>query len=225
MTRERLRLPEQNVREYAHGLAEKLVREQLAAIGDIRQQCLKSGARYDASGKAAVIDYLNRSYRISLPQGEVSFTDSRDTVPMRDKILILDYFTRARGTALAGRAITYKELRDGINYFSVFAKRAITPLVTYFGGQPERLIETAAALGGQKAGYGDAAVTIDAFPRVPVTLVLWRGDDEFPSEGSIMFDSTVADYLTNDDIHALCENIAWTLVRLLKNGGDTPGKR
>jgi hypothetical protein len=36
----------------------------------------------------------------------------------------------------------------------------------------------------------------------------------------MMFDSTIPDYLSNDDIHTLCENIAWRLVRLLKTGGD-----
>ena len=78
-------------------------------------------------------------------------------------------------------------------------------------------------MGGRPADFGDAAVTFPAFPRVPLTYVLWRGDEEFSPEGSILFDSTVADYLSNDDIHALCETIIWRLVRLSKTGGDNPG--
>ena len=96
-------------------------------------------------------------------------------------------------------------------------RRAIKPLVTHFGKEPEKLLKTAEIFGGYRADYGDAAVTIDAFKHVAVTMVLWRGDDEFAPEGSIMFDSTVSDYLSNDDIHALCENIAWKLVRMLKS--------
>jgi hypothetical protein len=60
---------------------------------------------------------------------------------------------------------------------------------------------------------------------VPITIALWRGDEEFGPEGSILFDSTVSEYLTNDDIHALCEGIAWKTVRLLQTGGDNPGSR
>jgi hypothetical protein len=217
MTRERLTVPEQNVREYAHELAYQLAREQLAGIADIAEQCRKSGARYTASEKAITIKYLQRPYHIGFPGGEVSLADSEEAVPIRDKILILHYFTRARGTPLSGRTITYKELHDGINYYPTFAKRTIQPLVTYFGKEPGPLLKTAATLGGHRADYGDMAVTIDAFPRVPVTLVLWRGDAEFPAEGSIMFDSTVADYLSNDDIHTLCENIIWKLVRLAQS--------
>ena len=202
------------MREYAHGLAYKLACEQLAGIDDIEQQCLKSGAQYIASEKAIIIDHLNQPYRISLPDADVSFTTGEEAVPMRDKILILHYFTRAKGTPLSGKLITYKELPDGINYFPIFAKRAIKPIVNYFGNEPHRLVDIASTLGGHKTDYGDVAVTI----------VLWQGDKEFAPEGSIMFDSTISDYLTNDDIHTLCENIAWRLVRLLKAGGDKPGK-
>ena len=62
-----------------------------------------------------------------------------------------------------------------------------------------------------------------AFPRAPLTYVLWKGDDEFPPDASILFDSTVSDYLSNDDIHNLCESIVWRLVRLSKSGGDHSG--
>lgn len=221
MTRERLTLPEQNVREYAHELAYRLACEQLAGITDIEEQCRKSGTQYISAKKNIFIDHLNRSYKIGFPDGEVEFADSEEAVPIRDKILLLDYFTRARGTPSSGKTITYKELHDGINYFPTFSKRTIQPLVRFFGDKPEELLKTAEILGGHKTDFGDVAVTIDAFPRVPVTIVLWRGDKEFPPEGSILFDSTIPDYLTNDDIHTLCENITWRLVRLLKTGGDT----
>jgi len=219
MTRERLTSPEQNVREYAHGLAYSLACEQLAVIDDIEQQCRQSGTQYLPSQKAIIIDYLDQSYQITFPEGEVSLTTGEE-VPIRDKILILHYFIQAKGTPLSSKLITYKELPDGIVYFPTFSKRAIQPLVTFFGSEPEQLLKNAEILGGYKTNYGDAAVTINAFSRVPITIVLWQGDAEFAPQGSIMFDSTISDYLTNDDIHTLCENIAWRLVRLLKTGGD-----
>jgi hypothetical protein len=218
-------LPAQPVREYAHGLAYKLACERLAGITDIEQQCRKSGARYLPSEKSVIIDHLNRSYRISIPGGEVSLVDSDEAVPIRDKILILHYFIRAKGTPLSGKIITYKELHEGINYYPTFFKRAIETVINNFKDEPQKLPAAAAALGGHKSDYGDIAVTINAFPYVPLTVALWRGDKEFPPDGNIMFDSTIPDYLPTEDITVLCEVIAWKLVRLLKTGGDTPGKR
>jgi hypothetical protein len=218
-----LPLPEQPVREFAHELALKIAREQLAAITDIEKQCKKSGARFLPAEKTVVIDYLNRFYRISVPGGDVSSISSNEPVPLRDKILILHYFTRASGIPLSGNSITYKELQEGINYYPTFFKRAIEPIITNFKDEPQQLLDAAATLGGHKAAYGDVAVSIDAFPRVPITLVLWRGDNEFPPNGSIMFDSTIINYLPTEDITILCEILAWKLVRLLKTGGDQPG--
>ncbi len=225
MTRERLTVPEQNVREYAHELAYKLGCERLAGITDIEEQCRKSGAKYISSKKAVILDHLNRSYQIGFPGGEVSLVGSDESVPIRDKILLLHYFTRARGTPLSGKMITYKELHDGINYYPTFFKRAIDPIINHFREDPQKLLDAAKILGGHKADYGDIALTIDAFPYVPLTIVLWQGDAEFAPEVNIMFDSTIPDYLPTEDITILCEIIAWRLVRLLKSGGDTPGKR
>jgi hypothetical protein len=216
MATKHLNIPEPGVREVAHEMALKLARQKLAAITDIEQQCRHSGARYIPGKKTIVLQYLNRPYHISYPAGEVDPAEGNEPVPLKDKILILDYFTRAKGTPATGTTITYKELHDGINYYPTFTKRAIQPLVAHFGREPARLISTSALLGGCPADFGDAAAAIDAFPKVTVTFVLWRGDDEFPPEGSILFDGNISDYLSNDDIHALCEGIAWKLVRFAR---------
>jgi len=223
MNGKRLSVPEPGVRAIAHELAYKIAREKLAGISDTAEQCRKSGARYLPEENAAVIEHLNRSYRISIPDGEVTLAGSDEVVPVRDKILILHYFIHARGTPLSGKIITYKELHDGINYYPTFFKRAIEPVINNFKDEPQKLPETAAALGGRRSDYGDIAVTIDAFPYVPLTIVLWRGDREFPPEGNIMFDSTISDYLPIEDVTIVSEMIAWKLVRLLKTGGGNPG--
>ena len=225
MIKKHATLPAQPVREYAHALAYKIACEQLARITDIKERCHKSGAKYVSAEKSVTIEYLTRSYRISVPQGEVGLVNDTESVPVRDKILILHYFLRATGSLLSGNLITYKELHEGINYYPTFFKRAIDPIINNFKEEPERLLDAAKIMGGRKTDYGDCAVTINAFPHVPLTIVLWRGDKEFPADGNIMFDSTITDYLPTEDITILCEIIAWKLVRLLKTGGDSPVKR
>jgi hypothetical protein len=225
MAGERLTVPEQGDWKYAHGLALKLAREQLAGIGDIEERCRKSDARFERSPESAIIDYLGRPCRILMPDGEVIFPDSGEEAPLRERILLLHYFINAKGTPLSGKTITYKELHDGINYYPTFFKRAIGPVVNNFGKAPERLPEVAEKLGGRPTDFGDVAVTINALPRVPLTTVLWRGDDEFAPDGTILFDSTIQDYLPIEDVTVISEILAWKLVGLLKTGGDSPGNR
>ena len=211
-------LPNQRNYEYAYELAYKLAGEQLAKIGDIEQQCLKSGAQCQVidSKKVIIIQYLNQSYLVTVPEIEISLTDSGDKVAVRDKVLILHYLTSAKGTPATDKLITFKELLGGVNYFPTFYQRAIKPIVDYFGKEPRLLVAAAKKLGGHKADYGDVAVTINAFSRVPITIVLWQGDDEFAPQGSIMFDAAISDYLSTEDITVLCETITWRLVNFLR---------
>lgn len=211
-------LPNQRNDEYGYELAYKLAGEQLAKLDNIGQQCHKSGARYQVidSQKIIILEYLNQSYQIVFPDIDISLIDSEEEVPIRDKILILHYFTQAKGTPITNKIITFRELPEGANYFPTFSKRAIKPLLDYFGREPERLIDTAEKVGGHKVDYGDVAVTINAFSYVPITLVLWQGSGEFAPEGNILFDSTISDYLPTYDITVLCETISWKLVKYLK---------
>lgn len=214
----RLPLPSQRNYEYGYDLAYKLVCEQLAKINDIKQQCHRSGAQYleTNSQKAIILQYLNRAYKIILPKVSISLVDSQEEVPLRNKVLILHYFTQAKGTLIANKMISFKELPEGVNYFPSFAKRTIKPLLGHFGQEPHRLVDAAIKLGGHKVEYGNVAVTIDAFSYVPVTLILWRGDDEFAPSGSIILDTTISDYLSTEDITVLCEIIAWKLIKYSK---------
>ena len=213
-----LTLPNQKNYEYAYELAYKLACEQLSKIDDIKQQCRKSGAQYQVvdSKKVIIIQYLNQSYLITLPDIEISLADSAEKVPLRDKVLILHYFISAKGSPPANKLITFRELPEGSAYFPTFSKRTVKPLLDHFGKEPQRLIAAAEKLGGHQADYGDAAVTINAFSRVPITIILWQGDDEFAPQGNVVFDATIADYLPTEDITVLCETITWRLVRLSK---------
>jgi hypothetical protein len=208
-------LPDQKNYEYSYGLAFKLASDKLSNVKDIESQCQKSGSVCQISENRQTIDlqYLNRPFRVCLPDITVSMVDSDEKVELRDKILILHYITRAKGTPLSNKLITYQELQEGSTYYPSFFKRAIKPLIDCFGQLPERLLAVSETIGGYKANYGDIAVCIPAFNRTPITLVLWKGDEEFPPNASILFDSTILDYLSVEDVNILCQTIVWGLAR------------
>ena len=217
MDKRRLAVPEYKNYEYAYNQAYELACEKLAEIEDIERQCRKSGAQYQVkkSGKSISIRYLNQFYNISLPDIQVSLADSGEEVPIREKVLILHYFLSAKGTPISNNLIAFGELPEGKVYLPTFAKRTTNQIAKFFGKEPELLVEAGEGLGGYRTDYGDTAVTIHAFEHVPITIVLWRGDDELPPEGNILFDATITDYLSTEDTIVLCEIITWKLVRSL----------
>lgn len=198
--------------ERGFDLSYRVACQQLTKIGDLEEQCRRSGARY-LGPREVVIDYLNQPYHIMIPGDKIVCADSSTEAPLRDRILVLHYFTGAKGAPATGKMIAYKQLKGGPSYFPAFSQRAIGPLVKNFGRNPELLREAAAKLKGREADYGDVSVTIDAFDRVPITFVLWKGDDELAPNGNILFDANISDYLPTEDVAVLCETIVWKLVK------------
>jgi hypothetical protein len=201
-------------------LAYSLAREKLSGM-DIKQQCLRSGAQYVHPDKVT-IEYLNQSYVMAIPGMEISLKDSlhrRENIGLTDRILMLHYLITAKGTPPTGKLIGFRQLPGACFEHASFSREVLTPLLDRFGKEPERLVEAAAKLGGSKAGYGDVAVSIKASPRVSVIIALWRGDDEFAPNASILFDSTVTDYLSTEDMAVLCERVVEKLTHSGQNEG------
>ncbi len=205
-------------REEGYALSYELAREKLAAISDLEEQCRKSGARYIEPDRIT-LDYLSQSYSISFPDVDISLSEGPDSagteVPLTDKILLLHYLVQAEGTPTTGTMITFKQMPGGVSYYPAFFGRVIGPLVKHFGGQPDLLLKTAERLGGKEAQIGDASVTVNAFPHVPVTLALWKGDDEVAPSGNVLLDASISDYLPTEDVAVLCGNLVWKLVKSL----------
>jgi len=200
---------------YNLNVAYTIACERLSAI-DIEEHCHRSDSGYQATEDGAVISvsFLNRNYQITLPDITFSMLDGQTDVDMRDKILIMHYLIGAKGTSATGKLITFRELPGGIVYYPTFTKRTMQPIAKHFGYKPDMLISTAELLGGQKTDMGDASVIIHAFNRVPVTLILWQGDEEFTPEVNLLFDSSITDYLESEDITVMSEILTWRLVSL-----------
>jgi hypothetical protein len=214
---EPLAVPEQKNYEYAYELAFKLAAEKIIGLSDLEEQCRRSGSHYQSShgSRLITLSYLNREYLLILPEMKFSISGSDENIELRNKILILHYLLGAKGTPPGKQWITYQELKEGASYYPSFYNRAVRPLIDRFGPYPEKLVEAAGPLGGIKAELGDCSVTIPAFSRVPITLVLWKGDEEFPPNGNILFDTTILDYLPVEDINVLCQTIVWRMIGYL----------
>lgn len=172
-----------------------------------------SEVTYNPSSGLFSISFLGRSYQVKFPDGLVTADDGGE-VPLEIKVCLLHYLTHAGEARVQGKYISFKELPSGSIYVTPFTNRAIRPLVGIFGNNPQKLIEVGEKLGGKKVEVGDYAVTIPVFPKVPITLVLWEGDDEFPSSGNVLFDASAPEHLETEDYALLPGLVIFTMKRL-----------
>ena len=68
----------------------------------------------------------------------------------------------------------------------------------------------------KRRDFGDASIEVLILPRIPLTVVVWAADDEFPARTSILFDANADKQLPLDalgaavnlTIDAIIENVA-----------------
>jgi len=153
-----------------------------------------------------LVPFINNEILISYPNVSVSYSNKDADVPLWLKILALHYLLHSKGTYKTGEQITFKQLEGGLGYFPAFQKRTIIPLIEAFGADLNNFITAGEMIGGIRVQLGDYALLFKAFPRIDLLFVLWKGDEEFPSDGNVIFDSSIADCLTTEDI-AVCSNM------------------
>jgi Domain of unknown function (DUF3786) len=159
---------------------------------------------YEAGREGLLVPYFGQSRRVSWPELTVTLAAGDTPIPLTEQILILHYLKGATGELLSGHSIDFREVPDGGGfYWSAFVSRAQKPLLETFGNDLKLYLKVAQSLGGEPQNLGDAAARFLAFPLVPVTHVLWRGDEEFPPEANILFDRTISQHLSTEDIAAL----------------------
>ncbi|OGR25129.1 MAG: hypothetical protein A2139_00120 [Desulfobacca sp. RBG_16_60_12] len=165
----------------------------------------RTGARHfvEAAHEGLIVPYFGQARRITWPEVAVTPEYAAGEISLPEQILILHYLFNASGEPLTGRTIDFRQVPEGGFYWSAFVSRAQKPLLSTFGPDLPLYVKVAATLGGEPQPLGDAAARFMAFPRVPVTHVLWGGDEEFAPEATILFDDTIPGYLPTEDIATL----------------------
>jgi len=158
---------------------------------------------YEDTREWLVVPFFGQERLVTWPEVSVIPAQGEGDLPLTEQILILHYLLNTTGEPLSGRDIDFRSVPEGSFYWSAFVSRAKKPLLETFGHDLDLYLEVAGALGGTPGTLGDASATFLAFPLVPVTHVLWKGDAEFPPEANILFDETISHHLSTEDIAAL----------------------
>lgn len=117
-------------------------------------------------------------------------------------LLVPLYLTDCAPVDPSGRLVSPLALPHGNTFFKGRHELPLEVIAHHFGSNPEDFLEVGRELGGSNDEHGDAAVTIPVFPRLPVTLILWTGDLEFPARSRMLVDETATEHFSLDAIWA-----------------------
>jgi len=167
--------------------------------------CQQADVKYDFVANK----FIMRSFGQEVVVDVASFTISSPTI-LGEQLLhgpghffdlaCLWYLGKAKNNPLSGKLVSPSSLSGG----EIFQKGThVLPLdgiATKYGNDLDGFYKRGSELGGQQLEHGDASLLLHPFPKVPVTIILWGPDEDFPARVDMFFDTTCEYHLPTDVI-------------------------
>jgi hypothetical protein len=166
--------------------------------------CRKALVNYEHE-KGFLLPFLNQTFQV-LPTKKVIFPLNRHAPMVKSfelDLIILTYLLRVKAIDIRGEIVNEKQIPGGETFFRGPHSLNTRPMEEIFGEDRNKFLSVGKKLNGKERKLGDAGICLPVLPRVPVTLILWVKDDEFPAEIKVGFDSTISHHLPLDIIWAM----------------------
>ncbi len=173
----------------------------------------RTGCRFDKIKNEYRVSIWGYTYIVDLNLNEIhiepeGFKTYKDFM----HIFILHYLMKSKNIPLSHDWVSEKDIPGGAAFFRgphTIPANVITDKVnndiTLFQQQSEKL-------GGSPIIMADAAYMFQISPTIPVAILYWLGDEDFPSETKLLFDKTIEQHLPLDIIFALAVEVCHAYV-------------
>jgi hypothetical protein len=169
-------------------------------------------SKEDCTGKFD-FSFWGQPLSLSFPDFVACAKQTGENVPLPYWAMIAYYFVTSDGTPLAGKWVSFSELPDGRFYNQAFQGYTGTKLSRTFNksfGNFERAAESA---GGNRIVFGNIAYSFHILPKVDLSVVCWKGDEDFPPSFQVLFDASIDHHLPTDACAILGSMLTGKLIK------------
>src|SRR4030042_4685514 len=100
------------------------------------------------------------------------------------------YLIHAKDIPPAGKLVKPVNIKGGEMFFRGSHVIPLDALAKKYGADKEAFADRGRELCGEAMSFGDASLRFLPMPRVPVTLILWVADEEFPPRADLLVDAS-----------------------------------
>ncbi|MFC1523944.1 DUF3786 domain-containing protein [Thermodesulfobacteriota bacterium] len=166
------------------------------------------GVSWDNERRIYTVSSFGQDVFISMDRKKVFSLSPEGTylVGIKDyffDLSVLWYLIGAQDIPLSGNLIKPSDVPGGQIFVQGTHVLPVDQIARKYNGRKARFYQVAQRFGGVPVEHGDAAVKLLPFPRVPVFLILWFGDEDFSPSGQLLLDSTCSSHLSTDVLWAL----------------------
>jgi hypothetical protein len=168
--------------------------------------CTRIGAVFSEQAGAYMIKCFGTEFHVNPCDRLISSEQPESTLflgKLKDffRIAVLCYMDSAIDIPQTGRLLKPVDVKGGHRFSGGTYVLPLDAISTKYAKDPEGFIHKGLKYGAEVLkGHGDACIRLYPLPRVPVTMLLWVEDEEFPSKTELFFDSTCEFQLALSDV-------------------------
>ena len=188
---------------------------------DRQETARRAKCQYLSNPEHYVVTLLNTEYVVNLSDRQIfSVREGLAPVPSEflEQLCLLAYLINAQDLPIADKLVRPETLPDGQFFFRGHHSLPTQKLERVFGQCPERLCQIAERFDAKPCEFGDASIQFHVLPRIPLTIVIWRADEEFAARASILFDRTAACQLLLDALLTAVNLAVEALIKAAQQG-------
>ena len=170
----------------------------------------RSLSDYNPETKNYRLRILNRDYDISPANKSVKLAESfpEQFPSFYTQLAAVNYLIGAKDLPVTENWTAETQFPSGPLFFRGPHKMPSDELEKAFGRNKDSFSSISLSYGGKRVDGGDRAFEFLFFPRLPVRLLLWLADEEFPARMVFLFDRTANQHLQLDGLWALGKALA-----------------
>jgi hypothetical protein len=186
-------------------------------LHDLNMLATNSGASVRKGTKQLILRMIDRDCVVDFGAKTIRYADAKSAdVSQHLQILILHYLEGSGHAQLANRLVTFREFHGGAIYYPAFKARAIDPVVKEFGEKADLLKHIGDAIRADPSEVGTVSFRAHFFPKVPVVVILWQGDEEVSSSANVLFDANAGKILATEDLSLVGGTLTRRLIQLAR---------
>jgi hypothetical protein len=175
--------------------------------------CKRALCDYDHSRGCFRLTLWGQDYEVFPDESRIARVGKTALDPENYHFLfIICYLLNAKDLQVKNQWISEKDIPGGPTFFRGPHEVPTRLIVNRYGNDLLGFKKGCERLKGVSIDLGDGAFSFHITPRIPVAVVYWIGDEDFPAEAKVLFDKTIIDHLALDIIFALavlvCNRIA-----------------
>jgi hypothetical protein len=178
---------------------------------DLTERCAVIGLPEPKNGTVRFRAF-GADMELRVPGFHVFFRDTGKPVKPADRILILHYLLCDLPIRSGGDLVSFRRLPGGPFYVEPFKSRTVRPLVKRIGNDLQLLKKNLGRFDWEPLAIGDFAARVHVIGRLYLTLIYRLGDEEFPVEADVLFDSDVQRVYNAEDAAVLAGRICLGLL-------------